>query len=127
MERLNKRILIVIGNESIREILSCYMNEAKLNYFNIVVGSDAALAHCKAQNYDIVVIDNSLSGTKGIALIPQILKLQPTVKTILMTGGSVSREEATAAGAHAIVRKPLEEGGKVLTETVTRLLESKEG
>jgi DNA-binding response OmpR family regulator len=107
---MKKRMLIIIDNKPdkkpIKELLvEIFQNDYDINVIQNT--KDAAEIHCKTQNYSTVIIDNNApSAMRGIDIIPQIRDIRPEIKIVLLSGGTVTEQEALAAGADALCRKP---------------------
>jgi len=87
----------------------------------------AALARLETgERYDVLIFDNKLPDTTGIALIRQTRALAHRQQTpIIMLSGDEVEMEARRAGANAFLRKPSDV--PVIAETVARLLARRKG
>ncbi|WP_376962012.1 response regulator [Azospirillum sp. A26] len=77
--------------------------------------------------FHLVIIDQTMPGISGVALIRLLKAKRPDLPCILYTGYSrlVDQAAATAAGADAFFQKPVQMS--VLAETVERLLDDASG
>lgn len=68
---------------------------------------EGALGLCLAKNFDLIIIDCSLKDTKCFALIKKVKKVQPDVKTILVSGCKIPDEgKIRRLGINAFIEKP---------------------
>ncbi len=70
----------------------------------------AALAHCRADRVDLMLVDYSMPGMNGLELAQAVLARQPHLPALLYTGNSegIDEDMATAAGLRGLLRKPLD-------------------
>jgi DNA-binding response OmpR family regulator len=69
-----------------------------------------ALAHARARDIDVIVLDWSLPDTNGVSLLPLLVREQPGCRILLLTA-YLSEELAargTSAGAAQVLGKPFE-------------------
>jgi len=86
-----------------------------------------ALAALRAapQLYDMLITDLTMPGMTGLAVSAEAVRLNPRIKVILMTGfyANLTDEQVQRAGISEVLLKPV--GVKGLSETVSRVLNSK--
>jgi len=77
-----------------------------------------------AERIDVALLDLQMPGKGGIELLRSIKRVQPEVEVVIMTGhGSIANAiEATRAGAHDFVLKPVEDP-EALVLRIERVLE----
>lgn len=101
-----ERILVVSENGPIRNLLlEVFKNDFFVNSIDKVSG---AFIHCKTQDYDALIIDNTTkSGANRVDVVPEIRAIQPDLKIFLLSGGKISTEIANESGVDVLIRKPL--------------------
>ena len=90
-------ILLIDDNE---KFLKSVADRVKLKGFNVLTALNGQQALALAKNHDIqvAVVDQRMPDMEGIAVIAELKRLLPGVKTILLTGhGDEKLQEATAA------------------------------
>ena len=100
-------ILIVEDDDDLRESLAASLSDE--GYHVLWAGdADEAIASVKAHKVNIVFMDICLPGMNGVEVYKAIKKMQPTVKTVMMTGFFVHDlvNAAISAGAYDILYKP---------------------
>lgn len=120
------RILVVDDDELVSEYLNALleaegyaakiMNDpvAALNYFNE-----------NTDEFDLVITDQVMPDLTGVELTESILKVQPDIPVILITGYSetISAENAASFGVKQFFLKPINE--KKLLDAISILLTKK--
>jgi CheY-like chemotaxis protein len=81
---------------------------------------DVAVEKCRGHHYDIVFLDMRMPHMNGLDACRIILKLDPGVKVVMMSGYSEDRlmDEAISCGAVAKISKPFD------LKTIVNLIES---
>ena len=100
-------ILIVEDDRDLREALAAALRDE--GYHAIAApDADEAIASVKAHKVNIVFMDICLPGMNGVEVYKAIKKIQPTAKTVMMTGYFVQDlvKAAISAGACDILYKP---------------------
>ena len=100
-------ILIVEDDDDLRESLAASLSDE--GYHVLWAGdADEAIASVKAHKVNIVFMDICLPGMNGVEVYKAIKKMQPTVKTVMMTGFFVHDlvNAAISAGAYDVLYKP---------------------
>lgn len=109
---MNKRVLIVDDDKSVREALSKVLREEG---FEPCLAADGLEALEKRQKlkFGLVLLDLGLPGITGWELYERIVREEPTVPVIIITGQSSQLGTAATADVGTLMEKPLE---------ITRLL-----
>lgn len=104
------RILIVDDESIIRDIITDLLLSGN-HEFHLADGGTQALEVLRKKKIDLVIVDRNMPGMSGIDLV-KLIRQNPktaTVKILMCTGSSVTREvdEAFNAGADDYILKPL--------------------
>jgi CheY-like chemotaxis protein len=93
--------------DAIRKILEKRGHEI-LGYTDEV----AAIDHVTNHPVDLAILDIKLKKIDGVEVLGRLKKVQPDLKTIMLTGypTHASVEEATRLGANAYCTKPIDRG-----------------
>ena len=108
---LKGRVLVAEDEAAVRDLLFDLLTGWGLDVTLAATGVEAlALFHVDAQRFDLVLTDLTMPGMTGVALAQAVTQLRPGMPVLLCTGFSddLREEEITAAGIHAVLRKPLE-------------------
>ncbi|MEN6490125.1 MAG: response regulator [Smithella sp.] len=107
MNKRAKHILVVDDEESIRELLSEYLNNCGYEVTCAASGQEA-LEYYKSRHYDVVVSDLIMSPIDGMELLGEIKKFDPDAVFIMITGfpSIDSALEAIKKGAKDYISKP---------------------
>jgi len=107
MNKRSKHILVVDDEESIRELLSEYLNNCGYEV-TCAAGGQEALKYYKAHHFDVVVSDLIMSPIDGMELLGEIKKIDPDVLFIMITGypSIETALEAVQRGAKDYITKP---------------------
>jgi ActR/RegA family two-component response regulator len=107
---METRILVVDDDEQVRSYLSRALDER--GGFSVEVAATAEEALRKIENavFDLVLVDLKLPDMDGLQLITEILKSNPKILTVLLTGyASIdSAVEAMRRGASDYLTKPID-------------------
>ena len=100
-------LLLVDDDEVFRERLARALRERGQEVITAADGEEALRAAEKAR-LGAAIVDLRMPGMSGNELLPQLLRLQPKLRVVLLTGyGSIaSAVEAMRQGAHNYVSKP---------------------
>ncbi len=115
--------LLIIGNQGMSKKLSCVvidddgilrnlmaslMRRLEFNVLGETGHAHDGLKFCMDLHPSLVLLDINLPDSNGIDLLPQILKLQPAPKVIMVTGEPTLYrvKEALALGASGLIVKP---------------------
>lgn len=118
-----KRILIVDDQHEMRQVLRAALATLshRLELIDVPSGEEAMLVLSK-NRFDLLVLDIRLAGISGLELLSVVMKTDPDLKIILVTGIAdlELREKISHAGADAYFFKPIEM--PEFLDTVQRLL-----
>jgi len=101
------KVLVVDDEKVVREFLEGLLKEFDWQVVTAVSGSEALEKF--DESIEVVVTDRRMPGMLGEEVIRKIKLLCPHVKTILMTGDRLTKEEKKvikAAGVDEILYKP---------------------
>ncbi len=102
------KLLVVDDDQNHRETLRTLLEE--WGYATVGAGSgEAAVALCREQPFDLILMDVRMSGMSGIEATRAIREYNPAIPIIIMTAYSdvESAVEALKAGAYDYLTKPL--------------------
>ena len=101
------RMLLVDDDEVFRERLAQALRQRGQEVVTAADGDEAVRAAGRGQ-LAAAVVDLRMPGMTGTELVPQLLRLQPKLRVVVLTGyGSIaSAVEAMRLGAHNYVSKP---------------------
>lgn len=116
-------ILVVDDDELVSEYLGALL-EAEGYTAKVMNDSVAALNYFNENSgeFDLVITDQVMPGLTGVELTESILKLQPNIPVILITGYSetISAENAASFGVKGFFLKPINE--KKLLDVIKQFL-----
>jgi two-component system response regulator RegA len=100
-------MLLVDDDEVFRERLARALRERGQEVVTAADGEEAMRA-AERERLGAAVVDLRMPGMNGTELLPQLLRLQPDLRVVVLTGyGSIaSAVEAMRLGAHNYVSKP---------------------
>lgn len=104
-----KSMLIIEGSEIVARLFTELFEERG---WNVVVSNDRGEAFARLgenKPYDVILVSYRVPGTDGLAIIGLIRALEHlrTTAVIMVTGTPDIREDALAAGADAVLSKPV--------------------
>ena len=101
------RILIVEDDQDLRESLSTALRDEGYAVISAQDG-DEAIKRVQEHKVNVIFMDICLPDMNGVETYKAIKKIQPTAKTVMMTGFFVQDlvNEAVSAGAYDILYKP---------------------
>ncbi len=103
------RTLIVDDDEDLRELLGLALSEEGFSVETACDGLDA-LERLRARRCDVLLVDLRMPRMNGLELM-DALKREPSlagIPVVVITGDTVQGQEALAAGASALLRKPFD-------------------
>jgi len=101
------KLMVIDDEKTVCALVGDYFRH--LGYeVSTVTDSLKALAQIKTERPHIILLDINMPGLRGLPLLKRIREQDKDVKVIMVTivDDAKTREEATAAGANAFVRKP---------------------
>jgi len=104
---LKKKILIVDDDASVRNSIGNVLREAGYDVLQSGDGQEA-LAKFDAREIDLLMLDLNLPNKSGWDTFEGFTSRNPTLPTIIITGQSRQSQMAMAAGAGALMEKPLD-------------------
>ncbi len=122
---LSGRILVVDDEPEVADVVALGLRRLGSLQVETAASAEAALQRLRqAPDIDLVLSDQIMPVTCGIELLHQVRRQWPTLPVILMTGFAEQFDEntAVAAGACALLRKPVE--GPLLRRAVEQALHS---
>ncbi len=116
--------ILVIDDEP--NILTTVRRSLELEGYQVIVasGGAAGLAKLAEHDVDLVLLDVMMPGDTGLEVLPKIRGAKPEVVVVMMSGNATieTAVNATKAGAHDFIEKPL--SGDKLLITVQNALEN---
>jgi DNA-binding NtrC family response regulator len=106
---LRANILLVDDEERFVEILAQRLQARGLNV-EVATTGEKAIALTKAKDFDAVLLDLSMPGMDGIAVLREMKKTNPVLQIIILTGqGSIQATvEVMKEGAMDFMEKPVD-------------------
>jgi len=115
-----KRILLVDDERSIRESLSKILGAENYEVVLAENGHEAIEKH-GAQRIDLLILDLNMPVKNGWDTLEWLVKIDPVLPVVIITGRSNQRALAEAAGADALMEKPLDV--PLLLQTIRELMD----
>ena len=98
------RILVADDDDAVREgIVMTIRSFYEHDDIDVVENGEDLVARAKADNYNLILTDNSMPGMTGLQAIPEIRKFSAV--PIYLISAQELEEEAIAAGANGYVNK----------------------
>ena len=116
---MSKKILVVEGNNLVRDELDKILQMAGYEVFLATDGRDG-IEKFKADLFDLLVLDVNLADINGWEVFAQITRINPFLPVIIFTGQESRRNLAAWGGVGALIEKPL--NIPLLLETVAKFL-----
>lgn len=115
--------MIIDDEEDVRRLLRARLERD--GGFHVVgegATADDAVALCAAHTPSVVILDAAMPGGSGLTAVPAIRRVTPATAVVIFTSDATvaTRNEAEAAGAHAVVGKL--DSPDLLIGTIHRLL-----
>jgi DNA-binding NtrC family response regulator len=106
---LRANILLVDDEERFVEILAQRLQARGLNV-DVATTGEKAIDLVKAKDFDAVLLDLSMPGMDGLAVLRKMKKINPYLQIIILTGqGSIQATvEVMKAGALDFMEKPVD-------------------
>ena len=115
-----KRILLVDDERSIRESLSKILGAENYEVVLAENGHEAIEKH-GAQRIDLLILDLNMPVKNGWDTLDWLVKIDPVLPVVIITGRSNERALAETAGADALMEKPLDV--PLLLQTIRELMD----
>jgi DNA-binding response OmpR family regulator len=116
-----QKVLVVDDDKDLCNLISDIIKEEGFEVKKAYDGN-SALNKITKENYDVMIIDNKLSGISGINVIEQTKYLNPALKTIMISayGNTNTKLRAKDLGVYDFLDKPFDI--KVLVNRIKDLL-----
>jgi CheY-like chemotaxis protein len=115
-------ILHVEDKESVARLVADTLTKQGMHVDSCMNGSTALKILKGDAHYDLIIVDNDLTGLKGVELVLRTKTMAHRRRTpVIMLTGDNCEKEAWRAGVDAFLRKP--EALDEVSSTITRLLE----
>jgi len=114
-----KRILLVDDERSIRASLSKILGAENYEVVLAENGHEAIEKH-GAQRIDLLILDLNMPVKNGWDTLDWLVKIDPVLPVVIITGRSDQRAQAETASADALMEKPLDV--PLLLQTIRELL-----
>ncbi|HEV8484836.1 MAG TPA: sigma-54 dependent transcriptional regulator [Blastocatellia bacterium] len=118
------KVLVVDDEKNQREIYTMIL-EGEGFAVTTAQSGEQALRLARENDFDLVLTDNKMTGMDGLALLNELLRLDPSIIVVMMTAhGSVeSVKEALRGGAFEYLEKPVDRDQllKVVENALSRL------
>ena len=103
------KILVVDDDQGILHLLKLRLEAAHYSV-TLAESSEPALAYAAAELFDLAIVDLRIGDEDGIALLEQLLQLQPSLPVIIATAHATidSAVDATKKGAYDYLTKPFD-------------------
>ncbi|MGA2228583.1 MAG: response regulator [Syntrophobacteraceae bacterium] len=104
-----KRVLVIDDEPDICTMLTKFLRSSGY-YCENFTGSAKALEVLKRNDFDLVISDIKMPGIDGLQLLSEILKINPELDTIMMTGHTniYTYSDIIKAGAVDFIAKPFQ-------------------
>jgi len=107
--RQNGHVLLVDDEAPIRKLISDILHPHGYTITQCCSGSEAVEYYSRhAAEVDLVVMDVMMPGMNGTEALVRMLRINPHVRTVMISGGRYSQDQMREAGAVAFTPKPFE-------------------
>lgn len=105
---MNKQKLLIVDDD--RAVCDALRKLLEAEGYEVLTAYDAtdAITHFRAHAIDLVVLDVNLGADNGWSVFQTMVAINPFVPTIVITAEWGQRERAIAAGAEALIEKPID-------------------
>ncbi len=102
-------ILVVDDDQDLRTLMKIRLEGAGYRA-TLAESGEEALAHAEEEVFDSAIVDLRMEGMDGIALLENLLRLQPSLPVVILTahGTIANAVEATKKGAYDFLTKPFD-------------------
>jgi CheY-like chemotaxis protein len=122
MHAMKKTILLVDDDASVRKAVEKVLRSAGYDVV-LAAGGLEAVARIQAQSVDLVLLDIGLPNQNGLEACRHLSREYAKVPIIVITGQTGQSKTALAAGAAALMEKPLD--AQRLLEVIQEFLSSR--
>jgi two-component system, chemotaxis family, chemotaxis protein CheY len=104
-----KRKILVVDDSSLARRLTRKILEELGHEVEEAPNGANALEQCALNRYDLVVLDMLMSGMYGLEVLEKLKELNPSLPVVVSTADiqRSTRDQVKAAGASAMVNKPV--------------------
>lgn len=108
MGTIDAKILVVDDAKFMRRLLRQMLGEGGYRDIEEAADGDEALLRFRERRPDLVLLDITMPGTPGMAVLSQMLAIDPAARVVICSavGQETVMESARQAGACGFVRKP---------------------
>lgn len=101
------KALVVDDDRDFCEIISCFLKGGKY-MTTIAFNGKAAIKMMKKEPYGVMILDHNLYGITGLTVLKETQKLNPSLKTIMISAchDESIKAKARELGAYAFLDKP---------------------
>lgn len=107
MQRKSLKVLLVEDDSELRSAMKSALGRNGYEIF-VATGGHSAYETATKVSIDLIVSDVDMPEGSGLWLIENLRKSKNLTPVILMSGGSISEEQAASVGAVALLRKPFQ-------------------
>jgi len=106
---MKKQVLIVDDEEGILSFMESFLERDKISCLTAITGSEALELYDK-KTTDLVILDIKLKDMDGFEVVKELIKIDPAVKIILISGKPEKDFESKAkqSGAVDYITKPVD-------------------
>jgi len=122
----NERILLVDDEPPLVESLQNMLGKMGYDVTGVMSSKEALdVFKARSDEIDLVITDQTMPGMTGVDIVKEMIRIQPRVPFIMMTGFSetVSEKESESLGIDAFVMKPI--STRTMAATIRRVLDRK--
>jgi DNA-binding NtrC family response regulator len=103
-----RRVLLIDDEPDLLDILKAHLEQAGYQVTCAQSGREA-VEHAQRQRFDLTISDFKMPGMDGLQTLAALVELDPTTRTVLMTGYTSDEVRAamSAGGAH-LIEKPFD-------------------
>ena len=103
---LKKRILYAEDDFANRKLIELQLSRRGFDCETVEDGAQA-LEACKAEIFDLVILDQNMPGLSGIETLDLIREINPKQRFLALTSDDSRAQELLAKGFHRVVIKPV--------------------
>ncbi len=104
-----RRLLVVDDDPDFAESLAGVLEIAG-HRVEVALSGDAAVTRCRAETFDMALLDVAMPGMNGVESLRAMRAIQPSLRAVMMTGYAVQEllDDALRVGAWRVLSKPLD-------------------
>jgi CheY-like chemotaxis protein len=109
MSGRNHKVLVADDDESVRESLCRLLQGEGYQVAAVANGAKTVETFCRElDQIDLLLVDLNMPLKNGWATVDRLLEINPSLPVLIVTGQPNQYEMAEAAGASALVEKPID-------------------